>query len=172
VRAATVSAGFRAAPAIAALTGYQFRIILNLNVTGNLRSAIEDAFERVSLRSTPQRYAVLEYLIRRPEHPTADQIFSAINASDPRASRATVYNNLHALIGAGLVREVVLEAGPVRYDANIERHHHFVCERCGRLDDIAYADVPRISRRRIGSRVIRDYEIVFRGLCERCSQRP
>ncbi len=131
-------------------------------MTANLRSGIEGAFERVSLRSRPQRYAVLEYLMRRPGHPAADQIFGAINASDPRASRATIYYNLHALIGASLVREVVLDAGPMRYNANIQRHH-FVCERCGRLDDVACGDVPRITRRRIGSRTVRDYETRFSG---------
>jgi Fe2+ or Zn2+ uptake regulation protein len=139
-------------------------------VIQNLRREIEDAFQRAELRSTPQRYAVLSYLLSNHEHPTADQIYRAINGSDPRASRATVYNNLHALITAGIVREVVLEAGPVRYDANIQRHHHFLCERCGNLDDIPHSDVPELGKRtRIGQRHVRDYEIVFRGFCERCS---
>ena len=78
----------------------------------------EEAFERAALRRTPQRYAVLEYLLRHPGHPTAGQIFQAIHSADPRASRVTVYNSLHALTGAGVVREVVLEAGPARYGAN------------------------------------------------------
>src|SRR5207245_2286909 len=136
-----------------------------------VKAIIQEAFHQASLRCTPQRYAVLDYLLSHHQHPTAEQIYLSVNASDPRASRATVYNNLHALTKAGIVREVVLEAGPVRYDANLQRHHHFVCEGCGRLEDIDALEVPQLARRqRIGARLVRDYEIVFRGLCERCSE--
>jgi ferric uptake regulator family protein len=49
------------------------------------------------------------------------EIYRAVNRSDPRASRATVYNNLHALAQAGLVREVHLEGKSVRIDTNTVR---------------------------------------------------
>lgn len=58
--------------------------------------SIAEAFRLSGLRRTPQRYAVLEYLMRSM-HATPDEIYRAINRADPRASRATVYNNLHAL---------------------------------------------------------------------------
>jgi Fur family transcriptional regulator, peroxide stress response regulator len=135
--------------------------------------SVQGALRRWSLRLTPQRYAVLECLMRHRGHPTADQIYMAVNASDPRASRATVYNNLHALIRAGAIREVVLESGPARYDANIERHHHFICARCGGLEDITGFDVPELLKlSRLGSRRVQNYEIVFRGVCGRCSKGP
>src|SRR5262245_643351 len=131
---------------------------------------IREAFARTGLRRTPQRYAVLEYLLRCTDHPTAEQISLAINARDPRASRATVYNNLHSLIEAGLVREVVVEAGPVRYDANLDHHHHFLCERCGGLEDIGDFEIPGLSARAsLNGRLVRDFEIVFRGFCRQCS---
>jgi Fe2+ or Zn2+ uptake regulation protein len=59
----------------------------------------------------------MEFLVRRPVHATADEIHRALNRSDPRASRATVYNSLRALIEAGLVREVILEGAAARFDA-------------------------------------------------------
>jgi len=128
------------------------------------------AFSDRGLRCTPQRYVVLDYLVRHPVHASADEIFRAVNRADPRASRATVYNSLHALAEAGLVRQVHLEGKSVRFDANIDRHHHFVCERCGRVEDIRWFGVPRLSERsQLGARVIRDYEMVFRGACEVCS---
>ncbi len=116
---------------------------------------------------------MLEHLLRDHEHPTADQIYQAINRSDPRASRATVYNNLHVLMRAGMVREVVLAAGAVRYDANIGHHHHFICEACGGLEDIEGFDASRLTRPiGLGARRVRNYEVVFRGLCESCSKAP
>ena len=52
---------------------------------------IGEAFRRSGLRRTPQRYGVLEYVMRSV-HATPDEIYRAINRSGPRASRATVYN--------------------------------------------------------------------------------
>ena len=133
---------------------------------------IVEAFRDRGLRCTPQRYVVIEYLMRHLVHATADDIYRAVNRSDLRTSRATVYNSLHALVEAGLVREVRLEGKSVRFDANIERHHHFVCERCGRVEDIRWFDFPRLAERsQLGSRVVRDYEMILRGRCGICSSR-
>jgi len=62
------------------------------------------AFRGCGLRHTPQRYVVIEYLMRHPVQATADDIDRAVNRSDRRTSRATVYNSLHALADSGLVR--------------------------------------------------------------------
>ena len=134
------------------------------------KTEITEAFRRSALRCTPQRYVVLDYLMQSPVHATADQIFHAVNALDPRVSRATVYNNLHTLTRAGLVREVILEGKAVRFDANVERHHHFICESCGALEDVDWFELPAIAHRSyLGERQIRDYEVVFRGVCATCS---
>ena len=134
---------------------------------------IRQAFQQAGLRCTPQRFAMLQYLMAELAHPTAEQIFHAINSSDPRSSRATIYNNLHALTKAGMVCPVAVDSGPVRYEANQQRHHHFICERCGRLEDIAARDVRYHPRRlQLGRRVIQDFQIVFRGVCEKCRQKP
>src|ERR1035437_8335117 len=99
-----------------------------------LRAGLAEALRGAAVRRTAQRYAVLEYLARRLEHATAEQIFRAVNRADPRASRATVYNSLRSLAGAGLVREVAAAGGAARFEAVLLRHHHFVCERCGALE--------------------------------------
>jgi len=123
------------------------------------------------LRCTPQRFVVMEHLMRHPVHATAEEIYQAVNRTDPRASRATVYNNLHALMKAGLVRELPVEGNATRFDANVKRHHHFVCENCGRVEDIDWFDAPHLARRSaLGGRVVRDYQMVIRGTCETCSQ--
>lgn len=108
-----------------------------------------------------------------PEHPTAEEIFRAINRSDPRASRATVYNNLHALVAAGLVRELALEGSrSARYDANVRPHHHFVCEVCGGVEDVEGLELPGLPRRALpGGRLVRSYDVIFRGVCASCGAR-
>ena len=137
-----------------------------------LSAQLTAAFRAAGLRTTPQRYAVLEHLARRSVHATAEEIFSAVNRSDPRASRATVYNSLRSLERAGLVREVVSEGKAARYDAALCRHHHFFCERCGAVEDIDWFDLPAaVAVPALGGRKVKHYDIVFRGLCEHCAAR-
>ena len=107
-----------------------------------LSAELDQAFQAVALRPTAQRYAVLEFLAQHPVHATAEEIFGAVNRNDPRASRATVYNNLRSLAKAGLVREVMSEGKAARFDANLRRHHHFICERCSAVEDISWFDLP------------------------------
>jgi Fur family peroxide stress response transcriptional regulator len=136
-----------------------------------LNLELETAFRAAALRPTAQRYAVLEFLARSPIHATAEEILAAVNRHDPRASRATIYNNLRSLTKAGLVREVLSEGKAARFDANLHRHHHFVCDRCGTVEDIPWFDLPATAgKASLHGRKIRNYEIVFRGACERCGK--
>jgi Fur family transcriptional regulator, peroxide stress response regulator len=137
---------------------------------GGERPEIEASLKERGVRLTAQRFAVMDFLASHPVHATADQIFEAVNRHDPRSSRATVYNSLRVLIEAGLVREVALEGRAARYDANLSRHHHFVCDRCGNLEDIEWFDLPVSKREALGSREVRDYELVLRGLCMKCKK--
>jgi Fur family peroxide stress response transcriptional regulator len=132
------------------------------------RPQIEQLFEDRGVRCTPQRFVVMNFLVQNPVHATADEIFEAVNRLDPRASRATIYNSLKALVGAGLVREVALEGRAARFDADIGKHHHFICDACGELEDIEWFDIPRPGRTALGSRTVRDCELILRGLCASC----
>jgi Fur family transcriptional regulator, peroxide stress response regulator len=133
--------------------------------------AIRRWLEESGLRCTAQRYAVMAFLMEQTSHPTAAEIFGAVNRLDPRSSRATTYNNLRDLVQAGLVREVAVEGRAARFDAKGVRHHHFICDRCGNVEDIEWFDVPRPRSRSLGKRVFRECELIFRGLCTKCAAR-
>ena len=133
--------------------------------------AIKRSLEDSGLRCTPQRYAVMSFLMECKRHPTAAEIFEAVNRIDPRSSRATTYNNLRDLVHAGLVREVAVEGRAARFDAKGTRHHHFVCDHCGNVEDIAWYNVPRPAAGSLGKRVVRECELIFRGLCTDCAPR-
>jgi Fur family transcriptional regulator, peroxide stress response regulator len=133
--------------------------------------AIKRSLEACGLRCTPQRYAVMEFLLEHAGHPTAAEIFAAVNRVDPRSSRATTYNNLRDLVHAGLVREVAVEGRAARFDATGMRHHHFICDRCGSVEDIDWYDVPKPAPASIGKRILRECELIFRGLCTKCAPR-
>jgi Fur family peroxide stress response transcriptional regulator len=134
--------------------------------------AIKRSLDDSGLRCTPQRYAVMAFPMEHDRHPTAAEIFEGVNRLDPRSSRATTYNNLRDLVQAGLVREVAVEGRAARFDAKGVRHHHFICDRCGEVEDLEWYEVPKPASGSLGKRVLRECELILRGLCKKCALRP
>jgi Fur family peroxide stress response transcriptional regulator len=126
------------------------------------------------LRVTPQRFAVYANLLARTDHPTAEQILTDLNHKSPQSSQATVYSSLQALQTAGLIREVLLESGVSRYDANIRPHHHFRCRCCGEIQDVPWTQLQDLDLQSLQSgRRVEGYEITIHGVCDDCdSARP
>lgn len=121
------------------------------------------------LRVTPQRFAVYANLLARTDHPTAEQILNDLNQNAPTSSQATVYISLQTLRDAGLVREVLLEQGVCRYDANVTPHHHFRCQCCGEIEDIAWNQLQGIELQQLRPGLKVDgYEVTVYGVCDRC----
>src|SRR5260370_17110261 len=92
--------------------------------------AIKRSLAGSGLRCTPQRYAVMACLMEQNRHPTAAEIFEAVNRVDPRSSRATTYNNLRDLVQAGLVREVAGEGPAAPFSWKRIRHPHSLSDPC------------------------------------------
>lgn len=89
------------------------------------------------LRPTRQRLALARLLFERGDrHVTAEQLHGEALAAAVPVSLATVYNALHQFIGAGLLREVVVNPGRSYFDTNVSDHHHFFIEESGKLVDI------------------------------------
>src|SRR6266702_4148133 len=133
--------------------------------------AIKRSLEGSGLRCTPQRYAVMAFLMEQNRHPTGAEIFEGVNRVDPRSSRATTYNNLRDLVQAGLVREVAVEGLAARFDAKGTRHHHVVGDRGGTVEAMDWYEVPKPASGSLGKRILRECEVMFRGLCTTCAPR-
>jgi Fur family transcriptional regulator, iron response regulator len=89
------------------------------------------------LRPTRQRLALARLLFEKGNrHVSAEELHGEATAADIPVSLATVYNTLHQFVGAGLLREVVINAGRSYFDTNVSDHHHFYYEDSGRLADI------------------------------------
>jgi Fe2+ or Zn2+ uptake regulation protein len=117
-----------------------------------------------------QRRAALKALIGRHDHPTADAIYADVASELPGVSKATVYRALDNLVQLGLARRVQHDGSVARYDGNVERHHHLVCERCGSISDIGWEALDAISIPQIpeGEFEVRDFLVSFRGTCRDC----
>lgn len=131
-------------------------------------SRIVDMLRRAGIRPSVQRIAVFAYIANERCHPSADDIFTELTARFPSMSRTTVYNALHALIDASLVRELEIESGNMRYDmAPQPSHSHFVCRRCGRIFDMPMPAGVGTSATD-GFRVD-EVNLFFKGLCPACA---
>lgn len=138
--------------------------------TSDRASDIVGQLQAKGLRVTPQRAAIYANLLNRTDHPTVEQILADLNGELPLSSKATVYSALNALQAVGLVRQVLLEEGVTRYDAHVASHHHFRCQACGAIQDLAWEvfDAPHFERLPTGLQV-NSHEVTIHGLCERCA---
>ena len=88
------------------------------------------------LRATPQREMIYEMVLKKRDHPTADEVYARVRADMPGISLATVYNCLETLVQCDLVRAVHFERGPTRYCPNLRPHAHFHDEQSGTIHDV------------------------------------
>jgi Fur family peroxide stress response transcriptional regulator len=89
-----------------------------------------------NFRITPQRIAIIKYLLKTDLHPNAEEIYQSIQNNFPMVSMATVYKTLDFLKNEGILLEVGSTNGRNRYEANVEKHVNMVCKNCGKIDDI------------------------------------
>lgn len=97
---------------------------------------LREALEATGQRFTEQRAAVYRFLRGSTEHPTADEVFTAVRAEISDISLATVYKALETLVGCGLAMKLVYGDGSARYDPRTDDHFHSRCLGCGIVRDV------------------------------------
>jgi len=120
------------------------------------------------VKLTLQRCAIMEFLDKNRVHPTAEEIFEGIRASYPGFSRATVYNSLEVFKRHGMVREIIVESHRARYDGEIAPHHHFLCQRCGRIYDVASHEVTFAATHTCHGHEVEECKVYLFGTCSSC----
>jgi len=148
------------------------------NINGGIfimSSKVEEAvtyLKDADIRITPQRYAILEYLIEHKSHPTADEIYQALVDRFPSMSVATVYNNLRLFTKIGFVQEMAYGDASSRFDFSSTQHYHAICQECGKIVDIFYPgleDVESATEQLTGF-VINEHRLELYGICEECQK--
>lgn len=133
------------------------------------KPALRSVLHAGGLRLTRQRLAIYRELEGRYDHPDVDRLFKAVKPRIPKMSLFTVYRTMNALENAGLVWRVATWRGHARYDANTETHMHFLCEACGRIDDVAAEAVQMPAAPLAGTgAVVRRMDVMMTGTCEAC----
>ena len=137
-------------------------------VTEYSDSSIMHMMHDANVRISIHRMAVTKYVANKKTHPTADEIFNALSGELPSLSRTTIYNSLHALVDAGLLRELEVDRdGATRYDLLPQPpHSHFTCSACGRIYDMA---IPESLESIVSDGFRIDaVDLYFKGLCPEC----
>ena len=139
-------------------------------VTNQMVLQSVEKLKAANIRITPQRYAVLEYLIESDSHPTADDIYRSLVEKFPNVSVATIYNNLRLFTKIGFVKEMTYGDGSSRFDFATTQHYHAICENCGKIEDIYYPgleDIEETAHNLTGYKVTNHRMEVY-GICPEC----
>ena len=100
----------------------------------DLHSTVAERLRAVGQRYTPQREALVALLERAGSPLSTADIVAA--RTGPQSS---VYRNLSVLEHAGVARRVIIQGEFARYELAeelTEHHHHLICTRCGRVEDV------------------------------------
>ena len=123
-------------------------------------------------RITPQRVAIVDYLLRTDDHPSAEHIHKIVQKKYPMVSLSTVYKTLDLLKEKKLVNEIEVD-GEARFDAHTDAHINLVCINCGKIDDLAEDSLNEIQSRaaRKSKYLILKGSFELSGYCSTCKSK-
>lgn len=133
-------------------------------------AGFEASLRAAGLRVTAPRLAVLAVVAEHP-HSDADAVATAARSRLGAVSRQAVYDVLHVLTAAGLLRRISVDDRRGRYELHRhDNHHHVICRDCGVIVDVpcATGQAPCLDAPDQLGFEIEQADVVFRGLCPAC----
>lgn len=127
------------------------------------RSEVVKLLKSYNISPTRQRVEIAEFLFRKQQHLSAENILEGVNQKSHRVSRATVYNSMGLFANKGLVREVLINRERVFYDSNNSSHHHVYNMDTGVLMDVEDSgiEISGLPEMMDGARVV-DTDVIVR----------
>jgi Fe2+ or Zn2+ uptake regulation protein len=149
--------------------------VLGLDGSSSKDVTVEDPdtltalYRRHGLKVTRQRQCIFRILYANPAHSTAEAIYVLARKRMPTISLKTVYETLHSLAALGEIQQIDVGTGSTRFDPDVHRHHHLVCSKCGRIEniDLDLGLLALTAAERHGF-MLSHTEVIFRGLCPDC----
>jgi Fur family ferric uptake transcriptional regulator len=126
---------------------------------------------RYGFRTTQQRRAIIGCLARARRYVTANELYRRL-APRPAAGLATVYRTLEMLKRIGAASAAVAASGETAYlFCPVEHHHHAICTRCGRVDDVPCRSQATFARMLVSRPrfTLVQHRLELLGLCARCA---
>ena len=125
---------------------------------------------KTNFKLTNQRLIILDFLKDNYTHPTVEDIFNYVKTRLPRISKKTVYRNLQFIAKEGMIQEVNVR-GVQRYEPKLDPHHHIVCRKCGKIEDVKSKEL--LSHAMKVAKKIKNFDVEFsqvhfHGICKKC----
>ena len=139
----------------------------------NQPGGIGGKLRKLGYRLTPQRMAVLSTIESSDSHISAEEIYAQVVAKYPRVNISTVYRTLELLKQIGLLYEIDLGEGRIRYHPEDRgHHHHLICRKCGAVIDVSESvlfPIQAILLQAFNFRADLRHLAIF-GFCENCQK--
>jgi Fur family peroxide stress response transcriptional regulator len=132
---------------------------------------LDVACRGAGLPVTSQRRVVMAVLAGRSDHPTAEEVYEAVQWQLPEVSRTTVYRVLDLLVRLAVASRIHSPSARARFDAEVRQHHHAICRVCEQVVDLRapdFDDIPVPSGDAAGGFVLTGYVVSFSGICKVC----
>jgi len=138
-----------------------------------MMEAFAKAIRRSGVKLTSQRIEIFREAARTGEHPCIETVFKNVRRRLPTVSLDTVYRTMDLFRDLGLISTLRGLDGRVRFDANIQPHHHFICTRCGSALDLSGLKIDGLEAPKSapGLGRVESVHVEFRGICRACAQR-
>jgi len=129
--------------------------------------------EKSKYRHSKQRQRILELLRGTETHPTANWLYDKLRNEFPNLSMGNVYRNLNILVEQGLIGRIDFGSTFDRFDANIDQHYHFICEKCGAIVDLELPVDDELNERvnNLTNLKALRHNIQFYGICSKCEKK-
>jgi Fur family transcriptional regulator, peroxide stress response regulator len=134
---------------------------------------IRSIFWEKGLKITPQRIIILDAIYKLDKHPTADNIIKYIRKTHPNIAIGTVYKVLETLVENNLIKKVKTDKDIMRYDGEIENHHHLYCSECDLIEDYVDEELDELlsnyfKNKKIKGFKMEDIVLQIRGTFDKC----
>jgi Fur family ferric uptake transcriptional regulator len=124
------------------------------------------------LKNTKTRQQVLELLLKENRPIDAAQVFELLKKQDESVDQVTIYRILDIFFQKGLVERLDFQEGKFRYELRGEEHHHLLCEKCGKIEDVSDCglDVMEKTIKRKKGFLVKHHSLEFFGICRDCQK--
>lgn len=124
------------------------------------------------MKLTHQRLEIFRAVASSLDHPSAEAVHRAVQATTPTVSLDTVYRTLSLLTNLGLLTTLGPRQDSMRFDANVENHHHYVCTRCGLVRDFESDELNALKIPHTVNQfgLVVSAHVEVRGICDQCAK--
>ncbi len=143
--------------------------MVKIDTANKFRSLLHDT----GLKATSERLSILEVLDKAKKPLSIKEIREKLRSD--AADQATIYRTIESLRKNNVVRTVNFEHDHNHYElVDTNHHHHIICEKCGRVEDISKCDTTNLEKqvaRTSGFTKISHHSLEFFGLCKSCARK-